>query len=174
MSLEPPLINIAGMSRYDLPACKITNNKIQNWKYVKDKINLSEKEQEKFYRSINNTQRVKATENKSPSSIILEFNKKIDQSEFNTILRNFINVNKICSKCRCPELVDSKCNACGHGVTTILVEDTIVKKELTKQEKRANKIKIQQEKDKVTTDELPTIEVDTKIEVQTDSSINEN
>jgi len=150
MSLLAPLINIIGMSRYDLPAIDIKVNIITNWLRIKNKLNLSNDETINLIKLIKNKLYINAFEEKSKSTINFKFSKNIDNKAFNDLLRDFINEFKICKKCKCPEVVNNKCEACGYiNILFNNNESNAITKEqnkLSKQEKKLNKIKLQQSK----------------------------
>lgn len=119
----PPLIEIHGMNRYDLPAIHINMDCILNWLKYKKKIGLSDKESEKLYKLIKTTLNINAKEVESKNSINLQFSKSIEDEPFNNVLRQFIINFKICSKCKTPELNDNICKACGFNFNIISKPD---------------------------------------------------
>jgi hypothetical protein len=144
--LEPPLINILGMSRYDLPAPTINNTTINNWQKAKNKLCLTPNEHNLLLKEMKISLNIVLTEQISGSGITLKLNKPVSSKKFNDVLRNFINTHKICKKCKCPELRDGNCNGCGFSLISKSDDDIKVtepKKTLTKQEKRALKVKAQ-------------------------------
>lgn len=173
--LEAPLINILGMSRYDLPACTINNNTINNWKRVTEKLCLTHTEKNILMKQMKTSMGIVLTEQISSSGIILKFNRTILGKDFNNILRNFINTYKICKKCKCPELRDGNCNSCGFKISNKLDDDnknTNDKKILTKQEKRAQKVKTQQLKDSKKENSDDDDDIETSIDVVTVNETN--
>ena len=154
--LDRPLINILGMSRYDLPACIINNNIISNWKRAKDKLCLTYTEHKLLMKQIKTSLGIDLTEHESGSGLTLKLNKSVSNQQFNDNLRNFINDHKICKKCKCPELRDGNCNGCGFITNKLDDNKPNIndKKTLTKQEKRILKIKAQQLKESVKEDNI--------------------
>jgi hypothetical protein len=121
MNLLPPLIQIFGSPRYDLPACQINIDSI-NWSKYKTKLNLTDKETEKLYKLVKAKLLVNVKEIEGKNGILLKFSKKIDDKSFNDLMREFINDFKMCPKCATPELSDGSCNACGNK-TDVYKED---------------------------------------------------
>jgi len=183
--LLPPLIQIFGSPRYDLAACNINIDSIQNWTKYKTKLNLSAKETEKLYKLVKAKLAINAKEIEGKNGISLKFNKKLDDKTFNDLLRFFINDVKMCPKCKTPELCDGSCNACGYTTDDASLnqskEDAKPKiKLLTKADKQAlkeekerfekeekekkkpkrNKNKEYQELDDTSTEEVPIKSID--------------
>jgi len=141
--LEAPLIQIHGSPRYDLMACNIVINTVNNWSKYKTKLNLSDKETEKLYKLVKSELMINAKEVEGKNGLNLQFSKKIESSLFNNLLRQFINDFKLCTKCSTPELVDNRCNACGFIKEDKLKEKEEIKvkpKMLSKAEKDALKV----------------------------------
>ena len=145
MSLQTPLINIVGMSRYDLPALTVLTDTVKDWQKFKNKVKLTDKEFQILVKSIKSRLYVSSIETNTKNMTSLKFSKAVDSIVFNNILRDFINNNKICKKCRCPEVVDYKCDACGF-VSIDFLDVSIETKtnKPSKQEKRLKKIEAQQ------------------------------
>ena len=145
MSFEAPLISILGRTRYDLSACNVNGRNVFNWKKIKDKLCLTDSEQNQLFKSFKTRYNLSLKEKPT----CLESNKNLDSVSFNNFMREFIEHHKICKKCGNPELCDNTCKACGFGTKEIevITEEVQKKNKLTKQEKRAKKIKAQQEKD---------------------------
>jgi len=143
--LLPPLIQLPGLSRYDLMACSINIDHIANWSKIKNKLKLSDKETEKLYKSIKATLMINAKEEETKNGINLKFSKKTDSESFNGLLRQFIIDFKICKKCSTPELVDNNCNACGFN--------SIAKSEKSDDQKPKVKLLSKAEKDAIKAEE---------------------
>jgi hypothetical protein len=167
MSFEAPLINILGRTRYDLSACNVNGRTVSNWNRVRQKLNLTDDEQSMLLKQFKSQFSVSLKEKVTSSSTILESNKNLNSIAFNDFMRKFIADNKMCNKCNNPELVNGTCIACGFSgkhidVTTEEISD---KKKLTKQEKRALKIKAQLERENNESDHIIIEEQTEKTEV---------
>ena len=168
MSFEAPLISILGRTRYDLSACNVNGRNVSNWNRIKHKLCLTDSEQNILFKLFKTKYNLSLKE----KSTCLESNKNLDSFSFNNFMREFIETYKMCKKCGNPELCDNTCKACGFGTKEITVVTSEIsvdqkKEKLTKQEKRANKIKAQREKELESSSEqeLVTIENNTEKEI---------
>jgi hypothetical protein len=166
MSFEAPLISILGRTRYDLDSCIINGRSVSNWNKIKKKLCLTDHEQSTLFKLFKTKYNLSLKE----KSTCLESNKNLDSITFNSFMREFIETYKMCNKCGNPELCDYICNACGfstNNITVVTNEVTTVQKKdkLTKQEKRANKIKAQQEKDSDQENDIESIIVENNTEL---------
>jgi translation initiation factor 2 beta subunit (eIF-2beta)/eIF-5 len=118
-----PLIEIVGLSRYDLPACIVTVDMINNWSKYLSKLNLTKLEKEILYKLIKSELNASVKEINGKNGIMLKFSKLIDSEIFNNLFRKFINNHKICTKCNTPELIDMICNACGTNLNDLNKKD---------------------------------------------------
>ena len=148
MSSLPPLVNIVGMNRYDLPACTINAKQVANWQKIKNKLQLSEDETEDLFKLFKTKLHITVKENITSSSATISLSKDTSNEGFNNVIRDFIKTRKICSRCKCPELINYKCNACGHQIEMQLEtkESKVEKKGMSKQERRAKKVEKMKQK----------------------------
>ena len=137
-NINLPLIEIVGLLRYDLPACIVTVDTINNWSKYISKLNLTKLEKEKLFKLVKSELNVTVKEIVGKNGIQLKFSKLIDDVIFNNLFRNFINSYKICKKCNTPELIDMICNACGSNLSVILNDLKDVNK-TKKSKNRTNK-----------------------------------
>ena len=122
------------MNRYDLPACTINAKQIANWQRIKNKLKLSSTESEYLYKQLKVKLHITAKEDIKGNSVSLVLSKPVDDTSFNNIIRDFIKSNKICNRCKCPELVDNNCSGCGNEHRQVI--DSLINVEHSKSEKK--------------------------------------
>lgn len=153
MSLDY-ILNLPGLSRYDVHNCIIVGNQIHNWQHTKSKLQLTDEEVNKLYKEFKKEFNAYAKEQQTKNGVILTFTKNIIQDDFNNFMRKFITNYKICKNCNMPELLDGNCNACTYStvhsnniisIVTDIDTNTTDKKKLTTAEKAELKKQKQRE-----------------------------
>ena len=104
------ILQIAGISRYDVPNCNVTNKMVTNWSQLKQKLRLTDLDCREIYKIIKRDYKIVTTEVNGH----LQFDKQIQQNDFNDVLRDYVKTHKICTTCRMPEITDGKCAGCGY------------------------------------------------------------
>jgi hypothetical protein len=114
------ILELPGLSRYDVQNCTITDKHIIGWMRTKNKLRLTTNECNAFFRQLKKDLLVNAVEEHTKlHGTILTFNKIIAEDQFNSSLRRFVQQCKICPNCHNPELVDGICQACSTSRSTI-------------------------------------------------------
>ena len=154
------ILNLPGMSRYDIQSSTLVDNQVTGWQHIRSKLNLTEDELNMMCKLFKQKNNIAAKEIKTKRGTYLSFNKLISSEMFNDFMRNYIQTYKICKSCQLPELCDGNCKSCCRAIvaplnvievtatvaTVATVEITVVKTKLTNVEK--TELKKQKQRDK--------------------------